>query len=117
MPHALTAKNRSFMQVVRNRSRTSYHTFMPLDPDGPAVIARENKEDGPFVAIKRVKRVDRNLVYRVPEFTSDYLVNIKDMFLEDDDEIVIVYEQNECLFEAYYGNDRMEGWPTPPLFS
>ncbi len=66
---------------------------MPLGQDGPAVIAPDNKEDGPFVAIKRVKRADRDLVYRVPEFTSDHLVNIKDMFLEGDDEIVIVYEQ------------------------
>ena len=92
-PHAVTAKNHNFTEVVRNKSRTSYHTFMPLDQAGPAVIARDNKEDGPFVAIKRVKRADRDLVYRVPDFTSDHLVNIKDMFLEGDEEIVIVYEQ------------------------
>ncbi len=92
-PHAVTAQNHNFTQVVRNKSRTSYHTFMPLDQAGPAVIAREDKEDGPFVAIKRVKRADRELVYRIPGFKNDHLVNIKDMFLECEDEIVIVYQQ------------------------
>ena len=66
---------------------------MPLDQAGPAVIARDNKEDRPFVAIKRVKKADHGLVYRIPDFTSDHLVNIKDMFLEGEDEVVIVYEQ------------------------
>jgi len=92
-PHAVTAKNHNFTQVVRSKSRTSYHTFMPLDQAGPAVIARDNMKDRAFVAIKRVKRADRDPVYRVPDFTSDHLVSIKDMFLEGDDEIVIVYEQ------------------------
>ncbi len=92
-PRAVTAENYNFTQVVRNKSRTSYHTFMPLDQAGPAVIARDNMKDRAFVAIKRVKRADRNPVYRLTDFTSDHLVNIKDMFLEGDDEIVIVYEQ------------------------
>ena len=92
-PQTVTAENHSFTQVVRNKSRTSYHTFMPLDQAGPAVIARNNMEDRAFVAIKRVKRADRDPVKRVADFTSDHLVNIKDMFLEGDDDIVIVYEQ------------------------
>ena len=66
---------------------------MLLDQAGPAVIARDNKEDGPFVAIKRVKKADYNLIYRIPDFISNYLINIKDMFLEGNDEVMIVYEQ------------------------
>ena len=90
--HAFSAENHNFTQVVRDESRTSYHTFMPLDQAGPAMIARENMGDRVFVAIKRVKRDDRRPVHRVADFTSDHLVNIRDMFLEGDD-IVIVYDQ------------------------
>ena len=90
--NAVTAETHNLTQVVRNGSKTSYHEFMPLDQAGPAVIARENREDGPFVAIKRTKNGDRNLVHKIPNFTSDCLVNIKDMFLEGD-EIVTIYEQ------------------------
>ena len=69
---------------------------MPQDPAGPAVIARDIMEDRAFLTIKRVKRA--NPVYRVADFTSDHLVNTKDMFLEGDDDIVIVYEQMDvCL--------------------
>lgn len=68
---------------------------MPLDQAGRAVIARDNMEDRAFVAIKRAKRADHDLVYRVPDLTSDHLVNIKDVFLEGDDDIVIVYEQTD----------------------
>ncbi len=91
--HAVTVKNHNFTQIVRSKSRTFYHTFMPLDQADPTVIARDNMKDRAFVTIKRVKRADRDPVYRISNFTSDHLVNIKDMFLKDDDEIVIVYEQ------------------------
>ena len=36
-------------------------------------------------------------VYRVPDLMSDYLVNIKDMFLEGDDKYGIVCEQMDVL--------------------
>lgn len=39
-PHAVTAKNHSFTEIVRNKSRTPYYTFMSLDQAGLAVIAR-----------------------------------------------------------------------------
>ena len=92
-PEAAPVRNPSFTQLVPNKSRTSYQAFMPLDQAGPATIARDNLKDGTFVAIKRVKRADRSPVYRTPDFTSEHLVNILDMFLEGDEEIAIVYEQ------------------------
>jgi len=91
--HAVTVKNHNFTQIMRSKSRTFYHTFMSLNQADSTVIARDNMKDRTFVTIKRVKRVDRNSVYRISNFTSDHLVNIKDMFLKDDDKIVIVYEQ------------------------
>ena len=88
----MSAENHKFIQVVRNKSRTSYHIFMPLDQAGPAIIARDNMEDKVFIAIKRAKRADRDPIYRVPDFTSDHLINIKDMFLEGDNDIIIIYK-------------------------
>lgn len=88
----MIAENHNFTQVVRNKSRTLYYTFMPLDQASLAIIARNNIEDRAFMAIKRVKRADRDPMKRVADFTSDHLVNIKDMFLEGDDDIMIVYE-------------------------
>ena len=61
----------------------------PSDSGYPAVLVY-GKEKG-FVAIKRIK--NSNLIFRVLTFTSDHLVNIKDMYLGGDNEIVIVYEQ------------------------
>lgn len=92
-PDAAKESSHDSAQLVRNKSRIPYHEFMPLDQAGPAVIARNNTENGDFVAIKRMKRVDSKPVYTVPDFTSDHLVNIKDMFLEGHAEIVIIYEQ------------------------
>ena len=86
-------KRHNFTQLVHSKSRTSYHEFMPLDQAGPAVIAHDNMNNRVFVAIKRMKRANPEPLYRVPDFKSDHLVNIRDMFLEGDHEIVIVYEQ------------------------
>lgn len=91
-PYSVIAKNHNFTEVVRNKSRISYYIFIPLDQAGSAVIARDNNKDRPFIAIKRVKRADRDPIYRISDFTSDYLINIKDMFLEGDEEIIIIYE-------------------------
>lgn len=86
-PRAVTAENYNLTQVVRNISRTSYYTVIPLDQARPAVTVRDNMEDRAFVAIKR------DLMYRIPGFTSDHLINTKDVFLEGDDDVVILYGQ------------------------
>ena len=73
---------------------------MPLDQAGPAIIARENMEDRAFVANKRVRRANRDPAYRVADYTSDHLVNIRNIFWEgDDDDIVIVYEQMDVFLK------------------
>jgi len=77
---------------VRSKNRILYYIFIPLDQAGPAVIARDNIKNRVFITIKYIKRADRNLIYRLPDFTSDYFINIKDIFLEGDDEIIIIYE-------------------------
>jgi len=68
-----------------------YDEFMALDQAGPAMIGSENEKEPSLVAIKRVKRVDESPVNRITPFTSDHLVQIRNMY-EDGDEIVIVYE-------------------------
>jgi len=76
---------------LSDQSARSYYNFMPLDQAGPAVIARDNK-DRSFVAIKRAKRSSVDNALRIPEFMSDHVVNIKDMFW-DKGEAIIDYEQ------------------------
>ena len=92
-PGIVERNKSSFAQLVRNKGKASYQEFMPLDQAGSAVIAHDNTKGGDFVAVKRVKRVDPKPVYTVPDFKSDHLVNIKDMFLEGNDEIIVIYEQ------------------------
>ena len=91
LPSKVARERRGVPKIIPQQT-TSYQAFMPLDQAGPATIARDNLKDGTFVAIKRVKRADRNPVYRTPDFTSEH-VNILDMFLEGDEDIIIVYEQ------------------------
>jgi len=79
------------VKCVSDESAKSYYNFMPLDQAGPAVIARDNK-DRTFVAIKRAKKSGVEHMLRIPDFVSDHVVNIKDMFV-DKEEMVIIYEQ------------------------
>lgn len=79
------------VKCFSDESAKSYYNFMPLDQAGPAVIARDNK-DRTFVAIKRAKKSGVEPVLRIPDFVSDHVVNIKDMFV-DKEEVVIIYEQ------------------------
>ena len=82
-----------FTKMVQDKSRTSYHEFMHLDQAGPAIIAQDNMNRREFVAIKRIKRIASTPVYTVPAFESNQIVNIKEMFLEGDNLITVVYEQ------------------------
>jgi len=68
---------------------------MSLDQAGSAVIARNNK-DRIFVAIKRAKKSGVEYMLRISDFVSDYVVNIKDMFV-DKKEMMIIYEQINVL--------------------
>ncbi|MCJ1360236.1 MAG: hypothetical protein MMC33_010239 [Icmadophila ericetorum] len=79
--------------MVQDKSRTSYHEFMHLDQAGPAIIVQDNMDRREFVAIKRIKRIASTPVYTVPAFESNQIVNIKEMFLEGDNLITVVYEQ------------------------
>lgn len=44
--------------------------------------------------MKSVKRVDRKFVYGMPKLTSDYLVIIKYVILEGDNEMMTGHEQD-----------------------
>lgn len=79
------------MKCFSDESAESYYNFMPLDQAGPAVIACDNK-DRTFVAIKRAKKSGVEHELRIPDSVSDHVVNIKDMFV-DKEEVVIIYER------------------------
>ena len=81
------------MQLVYSKSRISYYKFMSLDQVRSAVIIQDNMNNRVFVAVKCMKRANSESLYYVSDLKSDYLVNIRDIFLKDNHKIVIVYEQ------------------------
>ena len=81
------------MQLVYSKSRTSYHEFISLDQAKSVVIIQDNINNRVFIAVKHMKRANLKSLYHVLDFKSNYLVNIRDMFLKDDHKIVIVYKQ------------------------
>lgn len=83
-------------------SQVSYNELMTRDQAGPAIIGSDNSEECRFVAIKRVKKVDNSLVHRIPSFNSDQLVEIRDMY-QDNDDVVIIYEQMDVSLRHITG--------------
>ncbi len=80
----------------------TYNELMIRDQAGPAIIGSDNSEECNFVAIKRVKKVDNSLVHRIPSFNSDQLVEIRDMY-QDNDDVVIIYEQMDVSLRHMSG--------------
>ncbi len=83
------------VKCFSDKSARFYYNFIFLDQTESVVIARNNK-DRIFVAIKRVKKSRIEHVLRIPDSVSNYVVNIKDMFV-DNKEIVIIYKQINIL--------------------
>jgi hypothetical protein len=79
-------------QLIGTSPRVAYHEFMILDQAGSAVIACDNTRERKLAAIKRFKGIDQSSTRKIPPFRSDYGVNIKETYFDNDD-IVIVYEQ------------------------
>lgn len=78
-------------QWIGPSTRVAYHEFMVLDQAGSAVMACDNTIERELVAIKRFKCIDQSLMRKILPFRSDYVVNIKETYF-DDDNIVIIYE-------------------------
>lgn len=55
------------------------------------MIGLDNTREPNLVAISRVKKGDKSSAYRKPPFSSDHLVQIRDMY-DDGDDVIIVYE-------------------------
>jgi hypothetical protein len=72
--------------------RPTYHEFMVLDQAGSANMGCDNTRERDLVAIKRLKGIDKSSTHKMRPFTSDHVVNIRDMYFENDD-LVIIYEQ------------------------
>jgi hypothetical protein len=45
-----------------------------------------------LVAIKRLNGIDKSLAHRLQPFISDYIVNVREVYINHDD-LVIVYKQ------------------------
>lgn len=87
---------------IETFSQVSYNELMTRDQAESTIIDSDNSEKCNFVAIKRVKKVDNSLVHRIPSFNSDQLVEIRDMY-QDNDDVVIIYEQMNVFLRHIIG--------------
>lgn len=89
-------------QPFENTLRGPYDEFMALDLAGIAMVGSENNEDPDLVAIKRVEKTSKSRISRIAPFTSDHLVQIKDVY-EDGNDIVIVSETMDVTLRQLTG--------------
>jgi hypothetical protein len=64
---------------------------MNLNQARPAIIGFDNTREANLIAIKRLKRIDKRLTYRMRPFISDSIINIRDIYFNNDD-LVIIYK-------------------------
>ena len=79
-----------------------YDEFMTLDQAGHAIIGSDNNKESSLVAIKRIAKVDKSPMNPIAPFTSDHLVQIKNIY-EDGDDIVIIYETMDVTLRQIIG--------------
>lgn len=93
---------KSVKRRVGSEPKILYHEWMTLDQAGPAIIGCDNTRAGNMVAIKRVERPEEYSGRCMPPFVSDYVVDVKDMYCEDN-EITIIYEQMDVSLRQITG--------------
>ena len=94
-------ENKSIEQPIGVTLQGSYDEFMAVDQAGLAMIGSDNNKEPSLVAIKRIKKVDESPVNRIA-FTSDHLVQIRNMY-EDGDDVVVVYETMDVTLRQLTG--------------
>ena len=100
--NTLKVENKSIEQPIGATLQGHYDEFMALDQAGPAMIGSDNNKEPSLVAIKRIKKADERPINRITPFTSDHLVQIRNIY-EDGDDIVIVYETMDVTLRQLTG--------------
>ena len=95
-------ESKNIDQPAENTSRGPYDEFMALDLAGTVMVGSENNEDPDLVAIKRVKKTSESRISRITPFTSDHLVEIKDVY-EDGNDVVIISETMDVTLRQLTG--------------
>lgn len=95
-------ENKDVDQPVEDTPRGPYDEFMSLNLAGTVMIGLENNKEPDLVAIKRVKKTSQSCISRVALFTSDYLIQIKDVY-EDGNDIVIISETMDVTLRQLTG--------------
>ena len=78
-------------KLARTFPNRSYYYLITIKQARPAVIRVDDTDSRKRAAIKRVRK-PKGSVYQVPPSTCDQIVNIKDMYVENNN-IVFVYKQ------------------------
>lgn len=79
----------------------SYHHLMTIEQAEPAVIRVNNTDCQKRVIIKQVRKSE-SFIHQVPVFTCDQIVNIEDMYIENDD-VVFIYKQMDVSLQHKTG--------------
>lgn len=77
--------------LIGTSPRSLYQNFITLDQAGLANICYDETNQHNLVTVKRVRKVGKHPIYQLPNITSSRVVNIKDMFMDRND-VVLVYE-------------------------
>jgi hypothetical protein len=80
----------------------NYYTFIVLDQIRSAVIGFDDIRERNLVAIKRLNGIDKSLTRRLRPFISDYIVNVREAYIDYDD-LIIVYEQMDISLRYITG--------------
>ncbi len=98
-------RKKKFLKYFTNQNNKLYYNFISLDQTESVVIVCNNKNRN-FVAIKYAKKSSINNIFRISDFVNNYVVNIKNIFLNKK-KIIIVYKQIDIFLKyiiAVIGN-------------
>lgn len=84
---------------IKRSLRVIYHEFMNLDQIKSTIMNYDNVKQCNLIIIKRLKKIDKNLMCEMRLFTNDYVINIKDMYFNNDD-LIIVYKLMNIFLRA-----------------
>ena len=84
-------ESKDINQPAENTSQGPYNKFIALDLAGTVMVGSENNKDPDLVAIKKVKKTSESCISQITPFTSNHLIQIKDVY-EDGNNVIIISE-------------------------
>ena len=87
-------------QEVRIFFQVIYHKFMNLNQTESVIMKYDNIRNCNLVIIKRLKDMNKSLTCKIWLFTSNHVINIRDVYFDNDD-IIIFYEEMNITLQNF----------------